>query len=57
MKVIVDIRHFIANHPPTVKRLTYDFKDFSEEKISILLEDMIKDYLNNSILDKLYTSE
>lgn len=57
MKVIVDIRHFIANHPPTVKRLTYDFEDFSEEKISILLEDMIKDYLNNSILDKLYTSE
>lgn len=57
MKVIIDIRHFIGNNPPKVKRLTYDFEEFSEDKISILLEDMIKEYSNNVIIDKLYTAE
>lgn len=57
MKIIADIRHFIKGQEPQIKRITYNFNELSEEKTVFLLENMIKEYLNNSILDKLYITE
>lgn len=57
MKIITDIKHFPKNHQPKVKRYTFDFEEFSEEKLTVLLEELIKEYLNNMLLDKLYAAE
>ena len=44
IKVIVDIKHYKEDNEPTVRRLTFDFEDFSEEKLTLLLKDMIKEF-------------
>ena len=57
IRIIADTRHYIKNIEPQVKRFIYNTNEISEEKIVFLLENMIKEYLNNSILDKLYITE
>lgn len=51
IKVIVDIKHYEKEKETEVKRLTYNFEDFSEEKISTLLEEMINDFTNKLSLN------
>ena len=57
IKVIIDIKHFEKDKEKEVKRLTYDFEDFSDEKISLLLEEMINDFENKISLNILYNTD
>lgn len=51
IKVLIDIKHFEKEKETEVKRLTYDFEDFSEEKINLLLEEMVNDFINKLSLN------
>lgn len=44
IKVIVDIKHYEKDKPELVQRLSYDFEDFSEEKLQLLLDEMLNEY-------------
>ena len=44
IKVIIDIKHFSKEENPVIRRLTYDFEDFSEEKLSSILKDVINEF-------------
>ena len=44
IKVIIDIKHFAENENPVIRRLTYDFEDFSEERLSSILKDVINEF-------------
>lgn len=54
IKIIIDVKQIPASKNPKVKRLTFDLEDFSQEKLIIILEDMINEYLsgiNMSIIE------
>ena len=44
IKVIIDIKHFLGEENPVIRRLTYDFEDFSEERLSSILKDVINEF-------------
>ena len=44
LSLIIDIKHKEENEEPTVRRLTFDFEDFSEDKLSSILTDMINEF-------------
>lgn len=44
IKVIIDIKHSEENASPMIRRLTFDFEDFSEEKLTSILIDMINEF-------------
>lgn len=44
IKVIIDIKHTEENSHPIIRRLTYDFEEFSEEKLSSILVDVINEF-------------
>lgn len=54
LKVIIDIKQLDDEKSPNIKRLTFDFEDFSEEKLNILLEEMLNEYNNRLSLETLY---
>lgn len=57
LKVIVDIKHYYKKENPRVKRLTYDFEEFSEETLNLLLEEMLKEFSNELSLNVMYNAE
>lgn len=57
VKLIIDIKHNEENTKPAVRRLTYDFEDYSEEKLTSLLKDMINEFSQRISLNSLYTAE
>ncbi len=57
IKLIIDIKHLEENTKPVIRRLTYDFEDYSEEKLSELLKDMINEFSQRLSLNSLYQAE
>ena len=57
IKVIIDIIHYNEDKQEEVKRLTYDFEDFSEEKLTNIIEEMYKDIEKKGIISTLYPPE
>lgn len=51
IKVIMDIKHFDENSHPVIRRLTYDFEEFSEEKLSSILQDIINEFTQRISLE------
>ncbi len=44
IKVIIDIKHMAKDENPVIRRLTYDFEEFSEERLTSILKDVINEY-------------
>ena len=44
IKLLMDIKHFDGDTQPVVRRLSYDFEDFSAEKLNSILDDVIKEF-------------
>ena len=57
IKLIIDIKHFDDTQKPVIRRLTYDFEDYSEEKLSSLLKDMINEFSQRISLNSIYSAE
>lgn len=57
MNIIVDIKHYDSEGTPNVRRHTFDFDEFSADKLSELLEEMIKEFTGNSLINNLYNAE
>ncbi|MCD7879120.1 MAG: hypothetical protein LUG16_04205 [Candidatus Gastranaerophilales bacterium] len=46
IKIIFDIIQTKENETPEARRTVLDFEDFSEEKITLIIQDMINDFIN-----------
>lgn len=57
IKLIIDIKHFEENSTPVIRRLTYDFEDFSEEKLSSIIKDVINEFSQRLSLNTLTKAE
>ncbi len=57
IKLLIDIKHTEEDNPPVIRRLTYDFEDFSSEKLESILKDVISEFSNKLNLDTLYKTE
>ena len=57
IKVIVDIKHIDDKTSPNIRRLTYDFEDFSETTLNSLLSDMVNEFANRLSLSKVLKSK
>lgn len=57
IKIIIDVKHYNNNENPIVKRLVYDFEEFSEETLNLLLEEMVQDFSNTLNLNLMHDSE
>ena len=60
MKLLLDIKHTVHTKRPQVRRLSYDFDDFSQEKLSSILQDIIKEFeakLNKNRIENYSDSE
>ncbi len=44
IKLIIDIKHYENDLPPMIRRLTYDFEDFSSEKLTLIIQDLVKEF-------------
>lgn len=51
IKLIMDVKHMEENSNPSVRRLIYDFEEFSEEKLSLILKDIINEFLQRISLN------
>ncbi len=57
IKLIVDIKHSEKNSSPSVKRLTFEINEFSEEKLTSILRDLISEFNAKQGLSKIYSDE
>ena len=57
IKLIMDIRHMQEDEKPYIRRLTYDFEDFSAEKLSSILKDVINEFSERLNMQKLNAVE
>ncbi len=51
IKLIMDIKHFAKDEKPLIRRITFDFEDFSEEKLTSILTDVINEFTQRINLD------
>jgi len=57
IKLIMDIKHTEDDKTPVIRRLTFDFEDFSAEKLTSILKDVINEFSEKINLSKIYTAE
>ena len=57
LSLIIDIKHMQENEQPVIRRLTFDFEDFSEEKLSSITIDMINEFIQRLSLNTLKQPE
>lgn len=57
VKLVIDIKHKEKNGTPLVRRLTYTIEEFSEEKLSSILNDVVKEFSAKLNLNKIYNSD
>lgn len=57
VKLVIDIKHKEKNSTPMVRRLTYTVEEFSEEKLSSILNDVVKEFSAKLNLNKIYNSD
>lgn len=57
IKLLIDIKHEEGDNPPIVRRLAFDFEDFSSEKLSSILNDVITEFSNKVNLNIMHNAE
>ena len=57
VKIVIDIKHKEKNGTPLVRRLTYTVEEFSDEKLSSILYDVIKEFRAKLNLNKIYNAD
>ena len=57
IKLIVDIKHKEKNKKSSVKRLTFEVDEFSEEKLTSIISDVLQDFSSKVNIDKIYNPE
>lgn len=57
LSLIIDIKHMSEDENPVYRRLTFDFEDFSEDKLSSILTDMINEFSQRVSLNTLKQTE
>lgn len=57
IKLLIDIKHEETDTPPVIRRLSYDFEDFSSEKLSSILDDVISEFSNKINLNIMHSAE
>ena len=57
IKLIMDIKHIEEGKPPVIRRLTFDFEDFSSEKLTSILKDVIREFSQRLNMVNIYTTE
>ena len=51
LKIIMDIKHYQDDKEPNVRRITFNFEEFSEEKLSSILVDIINEFLQRMSIE------
>ncbi|MBE7705447.1 MAG: hypothetical protein E7Z90_06535 [Cyanobacteria bacterium SIG29] len=57
ISIIIDIKHTNKEEAPLVRRLVYNFEDFSEEKLTSLLKDVINEFIERKSIDTIKQAE
>ena len=57
IKLIIDIKHNDEEKQPEIRRLTFDFEDFSAEKLTSILNDVISEFSARLNLNIMHTAE
>ena len=57
IKLLMDIKHNEEEKQPEIRRLTFDFEDFSAEKLTSILNDVISEFSARLNLNIMHTAE
>ena len=57
IKLLMDIKHNEEEKQPEIRRLTFDFEDFSAEKLTSILNDVINEFSTRLNLNIMHTAE
>lgn len=57
IKLLMDIKHEELGSAPIIRRLTFDFEDFSSEKLSSILNDVLTEFSNKLNMQSLHSAE
>ena len=57
IKLLMDIKHEELGSSPIIRRLTFDFEDFSSEKLSSILNDVLTEFSNKLNMQSLHSAE
>ncbi|HIS89560.1 TPA: hypothetical protein IAA87_09080 [Candidatus Avigastranaerophilus faecigallinarum] len=57
IKLIMDIKHNEEEKQPEIRRLTFDFEDFSADKLTLILNDVINEFSARLNLNIMHTAE
>ena len=57
IKLIMDIKHNEEGKQPEIRRLTFDFEDFSADKLTLILNDVINEFSARLNLNIMHTAE
>ena len=53
----MDIKHNEEEKQPEIRRLTFDFEDFSADKLTLILNDVINEFSARLNLNIMHTAE
>ncbi len=56
-KIIIDIKHTDGKESPVVRRLTYDLEEYTEEKLSSIIKDVINEFSQKVSLATMHQAE
>ena len=57
IKLLLDIKHEEEGSSPIMRRLTFDFEDFSSEKLNSILNDVITEFSNKLNMKAMHSVE
>ncbi len=57
IKLLMDIKHEEDGNSPVIRRLTFDFEDFSSDKLTSILSDVIAEFTNKVNMKSLHSAE
>ena len=57
IKLLMDIKHEEEGSSPIIRRLTFDFEDFSSEKLNSILNDVISEFSNKLNMKAIHSAE
>ncbi|MBQ9245236.1 hypothetical protein IJ182_03105 [bacterium] len=57
IKLLMDIKHTESNKEPVIRRLSFDFEDFSADKLHSILKDVIQEFSDMLNLQKMNAVE
>ena len=57
IKLLMDIKHAEEGKHPDIRRLTYEFEDFSAEKLTLILQDVMNEFSNKLNMNIIHSAE